>query len=244
LKSGAESPNNALDVLAALDALGLRRRTGKLMVLVSGEVYGFYLDRGLILTACSSWTSLRLGRTLVRMGAVGGDRLEHGLLRQTTMDEPTGIGAVLVDEGALSREALAAAIEDQCIGIMERVLEMQGATYLFDDTESAPKHIEVMPLDTAMIVASAMRRVDERRNLATMQRLMPSPTARLSLSTRISAVALDLSDDELSVAIAINRHPLTLLDLSGALTFDSLRLQRIIISFRERGLLQVSDARD
>jgi hypothetical protein len=242
MRTGAESPQHALDVLAALDALGLRRRTGKLVALGSGEAYGFYLDRGRMLMACSSWANLRLGRTLVRRGSVGGDRLEHGLLRQTTMADPTGIGSVLVDEGALSRNELVAAIEDQCVAIMERVLELTGATYLFDDTEPAPKHIEVVSLDTSRIVDEAMHRVDERRNLATMQRLMPLPTARISLSTRISEVALELTDDELTVAIAINRHPQTVIDLGRSLSFDIVHLQRLIIGLRERGLLVMKEA--
>jgi hypothetical protein len=242
VRTGAESPQHALDVLAALDALGLRRRTGKLIALCGGEAYGFYLDRGRILMACSSWANLRLGRTLVRRGALGGDRLEHGLLRQTTMSDHAGIGSVLVDEGVLTREDLAAAIHEQCVAIMERVLEMSGATYLFDDTEPAPRQIEVVPLDTTAIVDEAMHRVDERRNRATMQRLMPLPTSRLSLATRISEVALDLTDDELTVAIAINRQPQTVLDLVRMLTFDSLRLQRVIIGLRERGLLVMNDA--
>ena len=242
MRTGAESPQHALDVLAALDALGLRRRTGKLIALGSGEAYGFYLDRGRMLMACSSWANLRLGRTLVRRGAVAGDRLEHGLLRQTTMPDHAGIGSVLVDEGALSRNELVAAIEDQCVAILERVLEMKGATYLFDDTEPAPKHIEVVLLDTNATIDEAMRRVDERRNLATMQRLMPVPTARLSLATRISEVALELTDDELTVAIAINRNPQTVVDLGRTLSFDHLQLQRLIIGLRERGLLIMKDA--
>jgi Domain of unknown function (DUF4388) len=239
---GNESPQHALDVLAALDALGLRRRTGKLIALGSGEAYGFYLDRGRMLMACSSWANLRLGCTLVRRGVVGGDRLEHGLLRQTTMTDHAGIGAVLVDDGALTRKELAAAIEDQCVAIMERVFEMTGATYFFDETEPAPRQIEVVPLNTNALVDEAMRRVDERRNLATMQRLMPMPTARLSLSTRISEVALELTDDELSVAIAINRNPQTVLGLVRTLSFDNLHLQRLIIGLRERGLLVMKDA--
>ena len=158
------------------------------------------------------------------------------------MTDHAGIGAVLVDEGALTRKELAAAIEDQCVTIMERVFEMTGTTYFFDDTEPAPRQIEVVPLDTNAIVDEAMRRVDERRNLATMQRLMPMPTARLSLSTRISEVALELTDDELTVAIAINRNPQTVLDLVRTLSFDNLHLQRLIIGLRERGLLIMKDA--
>jgi Domain of unknown function (DUF4388) len=239
---GADSSDNALDVLAILDTLGLRRRTGKILAISSGETYGFYLDRGRMLMASSSWTNLRLGRTLVRRGSLRSDRLEQSLVLQTTLADHPSIGTVLMEDGALTREDLALAIEDQCVAILTRTLEMRDANFLFDRNEPAPRHIEVVPLDTNFLVDEAIRRIDERRAIGAMQRLMPSPTARLALSTAIAEVALDLNDDELSVALAVNRRSPTVIDLLQGLDFNLVRLQRAIISLRERGLLVANEA--
>jgi hypothetical protein len=241
VQTGADSSENALDVLTVLDSLGLRRRTGKLVAIGAGETYGFFIDRGRMLMASSSWTNLRLGRTLVRRGALRNERLERGLVMQTTLTDHSSLGAVLMEDGALSREELALAVEDQCIAVLTRVLEMQNGTFLFDGNESAPRHIEVVPLDTSFVVDEATRRIDERRCHGAMQRLMPAPTSRLALSTAIAEVALDLNDDELSVALAVNRRSPTVIDLIQGLDFDIIRLQRVIIRLRERSLLVTVD---
>jgi Domain of unknown function (DUF4388) len=234
---GQDASENPLDVLAILDTLGLRRRTGRLLAISCGETFAFFLDRGRMVMASSSWTNLRLGRTLIRRGALRNDRLEHSLVMQTTLADQPAIGTILVENGVLSREELALAIEDQCVSVLARTLELQGATFLFDGVEPAPRQIELVHLDTNHIVDEAINQIDVQRQHQMMRRLMPSPTARLELSTAISDVALDLNDDELSVALAINRRSPTMLDLIQNFDFDLVRLQRALIRLRERGLL-------
>ena len=241
MQFGPELSDNPLDVLAILDSLGLRRRTGRLIAISCGETFAFYLDRGRMLMASSSWSNLRLGRTLIRRGALRNDRLEHSLVMQTTLADQPAIGTILVETGALSREELALAIEDQCVSVLARTLELQNATFLFDGEEAAPHQIELVKMDTNHIVDEAMNQIDVQRQHQTMRRLMPSPTARLELSTAISDVALDLNDDELSVALAINRRSPTILDLIQNLDFDLMRLQRALIRLRERGILLATE---
>ncbi|MFL5760156.1 MAG: DUF4388 domain-containing protein [Thermomicrobiales bacterium] len=237
-----ESTNSKLDVLAVLDSLGLRRRTGKMAVIAAGETSSFFLQRGKILMASSTWSNLRLGQTLVRRGALPKERLERSLVLQTTIAHRPSLGTVLVEDGALSREDLALGIEDQCVAVLMRTFEMPDATFLFDAFEAAPRQIEFVPIDATFAVDEAIRRIDNRRQHKTMRQLMPSPTARLGLSLAIADVALQLNDDELSVALAINRRSPTILDLIQTLDFDLVRLQRAIIRLRERGLLVTVEA--
>src|SRR5262245_49899070 len=87
-------------VVATLEALGLRRRTGKIQVVADGDVYGIHVDGGRIILATSSNQSLRLGLLLLRRGLVEPLYLQDVLRGRRTVGERQALGRILISEGA------------------------------------------------------------------------------------------------------------------------------------------------
>src|SRR5215208_6232242 len=91
-----------LDAVDILDVLGFHRRSGTFQVINADDAYGFHIQAG-ALEPIYLHDVLRGRRTIARDRALGG---------------------VLIRDGALSIEDLAAGIEEQAIEVLSRVIAL------------------------------------------------------------------------------------------------------------------------
>ncbi len=239
-----ESPIGSVDSIdsrQALEVLGLRWRTGKLQVLADGDSFGLFVDCGRIILATSSHRTLRLGQMLLQRGAVQPLDLYQILKNEDAAARSRALGGVLVAEGTISRSDLAAGVEEQCVEILSRIIELSRSTLLFVHDDPLPQGLEVVPLDTDRLLQRADLRQSERSAMRAMQRLLPRPDAPLRFAGRLPLVSFQLTDAELLVALSVDRGTSTLEQLAVTLPLDSLTLKRTVIALIERGFLLSSD---
>jgi uncharacterized protein DUF4388 len=227
-------------VVATLDVLGLRRRTGKIQVVADGDVYGIHVDGGRVILATSSNQALRLGLLLLRRGLVEPLYLQDVLRGRRTVAERQALGRALVMEGAISRADLAAGVEEQCVEVLSRILDFDAATFLFAGDDPIVNTIEIVPLETDTLLHKATTRQHERMATRAMDLLLPPPAVRLKLAVQIALVSVKLTDPELLVALAVDRGTATLDGLAVTVPLDRLTLRRTVIGLMERGYLVVA----
>lgn len=224
-----------------LDVLGLARRSGKIQIVSDGDAYGLHVASGRVIFATSSHRTLRLGHLLLQRGAVQPLYLHDVLRGRRTISRDQALGSVLVRDGAVSMDDLAAGVEEQAIEVISRVLGLESATFMYYGDDPVPQGIEIIALDTAYLVEEAMRRYVQRTAMRVLQRLLPGGDVQLSLNVQLAVVSFNLTDPELLVALHVDRGGATLNRLSAALPLDPMTLKRTIISLMERGYLVAGD---
>jgi hypothetical protein len=227
-------------VIATLEALGLRRRTGKIHVIADGDVYGIYVDAGRIILATSSNQALRLGLLLLRRGLIEPLYLQDVLHGRRPQSERQALGRTLVQDGVISRADLAAGVEEQCVEVLSRFLDYDTATFIFVGDAPIVSGIEIVPLDTDHVLNQAAARQHERMATRAMDLLLPPSTVRLKLSVQLALISVKLTDPELLVALAVDRGTTTLDGLAVTVPLDRLTLRRTVIGLMERGYLVVA----
>ena len=235
---GFAADGTGVDIGAALDFLGMRRRTGKLTIIAEHEVIGIFLDRGRMVCATSSHDNARLGETLVRQGVLVPERLTRTLSDLEGASPRAALGAVLVADGLVSRRDLVMAVEEQCVDALARILCLHDAVVLFDAQEPPPTALEIVVVNTERALAEASRRRDDHLTRSALGRLSPHPDEPLALAVSIAEIALVLGDNEILVAVAINRTPRTLRQLTEHLEMDEMTVRRTLVRLQERGYLR------
>lgn len=233
-----DSIAETLDAVAALDVLGIHRRTGTFQVIFDSDAYAIRVQEGNLIYATSSQRTLRLGHLLLQRGAVQPIYLHDVLRGRRTIARDQALGRVLIRDGALSVDDLAAGVEEQAIEVIARVIGLSGATYLYHGEDPIPAGLEIVPLDTARLIRQAELRHAERACTRVMQRLLPSPETTLHLTVQIALVSHQMTDAELLVALNLDRSSSSLRRLGESLPLDSLTLRRTVISLLERGFIE------
>ncbi len=227
-------PAHAFPVSHLFDLLGMRRVSGKIEIALGAHTYGLYVDRGQVLAATSSLRILRLGHLLVQRGAVEPMYLHDVLRGHRAVPGNQAIGAALVSEGAVTRAALLATVEEQIVEILSRVICADDAVIRVIADEPFPDGIETARFDTDELFEEAHRRHFRRASLRAMQRLLPPATAPLRMNGHLAMISSMLSDPELLVALQIDKGNMTLERLGTTLPLEPLELKRIVISLFER----------
>lgn len=230
-----EWTGEALGAAEILQVLGINRRTGTYQVVCDGDAYALHVQHGKIIFATSSHRTLRLGHLLLQRGAVQPIYLHDVLRGRRTIARDQALGSVLIRDGALTIEDLAAGIEEQAIEVLSRIVGLVGATYLYHGDDPMPAGIEIVPLQTDHLLQEAVNRHTSRASTRVMQRLLPSPDATLNLTVQLALVSYLLTDAELLVALHLDRSNSTLRRLEETLPLDQLTLKRSLISLLERG---------
>ena len=233
-------PNISIDTVTteeALEALGLRWRSGKFLALAGETSFGLHLDAGRIIFATSTQRSLRLGHLLLRLGAVRPSFLDQVLHGARVLSPSATLGRVLVREGAISRADLATGVEEQCVEVLSRMIDLPEATFLHVTGDPLPFEIEIVPLETDRVLTAAAIRSDNRSAIRAMQLLLPEPDERLIAIGRVGVAGRFLTDSELLVVLAVERGFNRLVDLCSNLPLDPLTVKRAVIGLLEQGHL-------
>ena len=147
------SPADVLQFLGYVRAHGLAElRRGPESVRV-------YFEDGRISAATADFDRPRLGAILRRSGRVGEAVLEQGLASAAAGGRP--LGEALVDAGALSSDELSAALEDQLLQVLSRVLAWEEGTFQFRAGVCA--EVPRLPARASLdrLLFEGLRRLDE-----------------------------------------------------------------------------------
>jgi len=219
----------------ALDALGLRWRSGKFVARVGQASFGLHLDAGRIIFATSTQRSLRLGHFLLRLGVVRPSFLDDVLQGARVLSKSATLGRVLLREGAITRADLASGVEEQCIEVLARMIDSPCAAFIHVADDPLPAQIEIVPLETEHVFRAAAIRSDNHAAIRAMQFLLPEPEEILTSISRAGQSASSMTEIELLVVVSVERGLNRLVDLCSHLPIDPLTVKRTVIGLLERG---------
>lgn len=216
------------------DMLGFRRISGKIQIATGSSTYGLFVDRGKVLAATSTQRTLRLGHLLLQRGAVEPLFLHDVLRGRRSVPGNQALGGALMSEGAVTRAALLATVEEQIVEILSRVICADDAMLTVIADEPVPEGIELADFETDELLEEAHRRHFRRAAVRAMQRLLPAHDSLLRLTTPLALISASLTDPELLVALQVDKGGMTLERLGTVLPLDPLVLKRTVISLFER----------
>ena len=233
----SESRSHSFSAVQLHELLGAHRVSGKIQVTSGPDVYSLYVERGQILAATCSHRTLRLGHLLLQRGAVEPIYLHDVLVGRRSVPLGRALGGALIAEGAVTRAALLATIEDQISEVLSCIIGLENATIIVIADEPLPIGIERADFDTESLFDEADRRQTRRMMVRAMQRLLPANTHALVMAEQLGAISNQLSDAELLVALQIDKGSATLERLGTGLPLDPMKLKRILIGLMERGFI-------
>ena len=235
-------PTRLFPVTHLLDMLGMRRASARIKITTAHDTFGLHVDNGRILLASSSRRTLRLGHLLLQRGAVEPLYLHDVLQGRRSIPQGRALGGVLMAEGAVSQPELHATVREQVIEVLCRIVDLDDASMIVIADEPVPDGMEIVPLDTDDVVEEAHRRRAHRAAVNAMQRLLPAPEWFLRLTTQLALISHQLTDQELLVALQVERGLMTLDRVGEQLPLEPLTYKRTVISLLERGYLTAMPA--
>jgi hypothetical protein len=237
----SDNPGFTCSMIETLELLGLRRRTGRIQIQTANDSYSIYVDSGHIILASSSDKGLRLGLVLLRHGYLESSELETVLLHHSRSATHHSIGKQLISDGVLSRADLATGVEAQCIEILSQALDEEDTTITFVEDQPLHLDLEIVPLNTDLVLLRAEGRQSQRTGRRAMERLLPKPGSRLRLTAPIMPLASQLTNPELLVAMAIDRGTTVVEQVLSSTPLNELTVKRSVIGLIERGVIAISE---
>lgn len=225
---------NEVGIADLLSVLARRGHTGRLTISAGRDDTQIYLDDGRISLVSSSRRELRLGRMLVRLGAIDDAKLGAAVREQDQDGEGRALGQILTETGRIAPADLEHAAEEQCIEALARVIVEPNGSFTFNRNQRPAFRDGLLALNAEGIVFEASRRADEMIRLRGM---LPPPTARIGLTERANGEAAALGVAETLIVDAVRHAPMTLSELAEALPIEEVVLWRAVVRLRERGLI-------
>jgi hypothetical protein len=222
------------DVAGILQLLGLRRATGRLVLVADGDEVSLYLQEGRLSLVSSARLPLRLGRVLQQRGLLRPRQLHEALQQQANDPSRPSLGSILVNRRWVTPAQIKACVEEQCVVVLARVIAAQQGRFIYTPNVAIPTVVEPTPLDADRILLEAARRVDELQQLRTH---LPDRHAPLAASTHLGLRSARLSELERRVIAALQAGAGSYEELAALIPVDERTLLRTIITMRSRGLV-------
>jgi Domain of unknown function (DUF4388) len=218
--------------------IAVRCQTGKLTVNTNNEDVSLYFDHGQLVLVKSSNPTLRLGKTLVRMGFLSNEQLREALARQERDVISQALGGLLIKYQYITEPQLSMGVEEQCVEILSRVIVGDSGSFVYSPDASLPARTEIISLHADRIIIEAIRRSDE---LGKLREQLPDMNSILELTANVDAISGTLSDDELVVATELQHASDTIKELSYRLAMDQLALWKAIKGLHDRNIVAVQN---
>ena len=156
------------DVLSIPDLVGffqLQAKTGVLTIEGRDETFRLEFNEGALIHAASSDSppGERLGEILQRRGTITRPRL-HALLQQLGQDEKLGDALLRAED--VSSDDLAAALQEQVLGIFVRLAQLPGCHFTFREGGVDPDVGDHVRYNVTGLLLDSARQIDEARESA------------------------------------------------------------------------------
>ncbi len=151
-------------IAAIIQVVGQGRKTGTLAVEGERETIWVYFKDGRAVFATPSNQREQLGAMLLRGGLVTEEQLAEALAEQRekrAAGNPMRLGAILIEKGAVARDALEAKIIEQIKdSIYAAVGEHRGHFRFFSELELSDEDI-LVSVDAYQVIMEGARRIEE-----------------------------------------------------------------------------------
>lgn len=226
-------------VAELLAVLARRGHSGRLQINAGGEDVQVVLNGGKVTQVTSSHHSLRIGRVLVRLGALREDDLNDAVRAQIGQRSAKPLGQILTARGLVTQSDLARAAEEQATDALSRVFGSHDGTFFFSGTPAGRTRPGLMSLNAEGIVLEATRRADEFQAL---RRMAPATDAVLTLDRAALPIGNQLPEQAQRIIRILGMGPLTVRELIRQLADDERTVLRAIVGLQERGIVTIKQA--
>ena len=191
---------------------------------------------GRIVAATSPTPRARLGDRLVGAGLLEDEALTEALRVQAEAPEHTRLGALLVDGGHVSRDAVRLFVQEQVLDALFDVLSWRYGAYRFVDPEPSADVPEVplaIPVDEALVEVA--RRQQEWEELS---RVIPDLEAVPAFRSSASTASAPLEPDEFAVLASVDGVR-SIRQLASDLGYGEFEAARIVYGLSLLGVVDV-----
>jgi DnaJ-domain-containing protein 1 len=185
----AQTPLAAL----LLEALNVRA-TGTLEIQGGGGTHKLFLRDGVPVGAQTFVGFKPLGQYLLAKGLIDIDALNRSLLAMAEARRPQG--EVLVEMGAVTREAMDQALSEQQAGYITQLAGLDGGTFRFDGQTPVPEWTRGIRISPLRLVVEALERPQANALVGAALRQIAGGRVALSAGYRQLAGAFGWSADE------------------------------------------------
>lgn len=196
-----------------------------------------FFRQGAVYWAMSPAPRARLGDRLVNGGLLTAEQLEQALAAQRDSTERSKLGAILADQGLVTRDVIRVFVQEQILDALFDLMRWRDGSYAFRAGDAASEKLPIdIPVDQLLVEVS--RRQSEWDQIeATIPSLDMIPDFVLGGSSANAA----LEPDEFAVLASLDGHR-TIRELADALGYSEFEAARIVYGLTLLGIVDVAFA--
>ncbi|HEY7033225.1 MAG TPA: DUF4388 domain-containing protein [Thermomicrobiales bacterium] len=221
-------------VIGILHLLATRRATGRLRLGAEGEELNLFLTDGQLTLLTSSFLPPRLGRVLHQRGLLSTSHLHEALRLQATEGHARSLGEVAVAAGWLTPAEVAAAVHEQFVAALARIMTSRHGSFAWDPGVAAPARGVPLPLEPERVLRDATRWLAE---VAKLRADLPAPYTPLAPHAQLDVTVVPHNEIETRIVAALKNGAVSWRDLSDVLPLDAKTLLGTVVAMLRRGLL-------
>ncbi|MBW3619853.1 MAG: DUF4388 domain-containing protein [Actinobacteria bacterium] len=228
---GDLSETTVADLCRGLSAAGA---TGAVEVGGHAADARIFFRSGDVYWALSPTPRARLGDRLVNAGLLSQEQLDEALEAQRGSAERTKLGALLVERGLVSRDAIRVFVQEQILDALFEVMGWHQGTYVFNPGEVADEKLPIdIPVDQVLVEVS--RRQSEWDQI---QEAIPDLDMIPDFVTGGSSANAALEPDEFTVLANVDGGR-SIRDLAEDLGYSEFEAARIVYGLTLLGIVDV-----
>ena len=191
---------------------------------------------GRVRSASSPAPSARLGDRLVNAALLTQDELDRALERQAGSSERTKLGAILVDEDLVSRDAIRVFVQEQILDAVFELMSWRQGTYEFQRGATADDKLPVdIPVDQLLVEVS--RRQSEWDQI---ERVLPDLDMVPDFRSGGSSADAALEPDEFAMLASVDGQR-SIRDQAAHLGYSEFEAARIVYGLILIGVIGVRE---
>ena len=209
--------------------------TGTLSLEGPAETGRIVFRDGRVRAAESPAPRARLGDRLVNAALLTQDQLDVALEQQADADERTKLGALLVDQELVSRDAIRVFVQEQILDAVFELVGWREGTYEF--TRSGDETDEKLPVDIPVdqLLVEVSRRQSEWDQIA---RVLPDLDMVPDFTTGGSSADAALEPDEFAMLASVDGQR-SVRDLASHLGYSEFEAARIVYGLTLIGVIGI-----
>lgn len=191
---------------------------------------------GRVRSASSPAPSARLGDRLVNAALLSQEQLDQALARQAQADERTKLGAILVDEGLVSRDAIRVFVQEQILDAVFELVGWREGSYEFRRDAGLDEKLPV-EIRVDQLLVEISRRQNEWSQI---ERVIPDLDMVPDFRTGGSSADAALEPDEFAMLASVDGRR-SIRDLASHLGYSEFEAARIVYGLSLLGVIEIRD---
>jgi hypothetical protein len=198
-----------------------------------------FFRRGAVTWAVSPAPRARLGDRLVNGGLLTDEQLAQALATQREADEPPKLGAILVDDGLVTRDVIRVFVQEQILDAVFDLMHWRDGAYVFHPDEVADEELPV-DLTVDQLLVEVSRRQSEWQQI---QSVIPHLGMVPDVVAGASSATASLEPDEFAVLATVDGRR-DVRELADDLGYSRFEAARIIYGLALLGIVDLTPPED